>query len=58
MRVMRQLEMIIYVGLMIYIGICLTMITVRFTHDAIDYKEADSRFYTPYILVRNLTINN
>lgn len=34
------------------------MIGIRFTHDAIDYPEDNLRFYTPYILVRNLTINN
>jgi len=58
---MRKLEIVIYVGIVLYIGICMMILGFRFTVDEIellrDYNN-NLQYRLPYILVQSLTVDD
>jgi len=57
---MRKLEIVVYVGLILYIGICMMILGFRFTVDDMellrDYNN-NLQYRLPYILVQSLTVD-
>jgi len=57
---MRKLEIVVYVGLILYIGICMMILGFRFTVDDMELlREYNNnlQYRLPYILVQSLTVD-